>query len=89
MDRNYKQRERQMKLCRIDLYLKMNDIAKARELMKQVEDETTQDELQEERIESIPSNPQQNHARNPPMPPLNEIVVNEDVVESKLTTTQI
>lgn len=43
MDRNYRQRERQMKLSRIDLYLKMNDVAKAKELMKEVEDKTARE----------------------------------------------
>jgi hypothetical protein len=92
MDRNYRQRERQMKLSRIDLYLKMNDVAKAKELMKEVEDETAR-EQQVEQFTSITSKPQEgneiDNERNPPMPPLNEVVVGEEVVNSQLTNTQI
>jgi Predicted ATPase with chaperone activity len=96
MDRNYRQRERQMKLSRIDLYLKMNDISKARELMKEVEEETSK-EVQEEEHTNPFASAQQEVIRNvqdqsnphPPMPPLNEIVVDDNIVESQLTNTQI
>mmetsp|Transcript_7523 Transcript_7523/g.14265 ORF Transcript_7523/g.14265 Transcript_7523/m.14265 type:complete len:90 (-) Transcript_7523:454-723(-) len=89
-----------MKLSRIDLYLKMNDIAKAKELMNEVEEETAQEAQEEEHSNPMALTPQEQvgHAsssrveqqgRNQRMPPLNEIVVGEDVVESQLTTTQI
>jgi hypothetical protein len=57
LDRNYnRQRERQMKLNRIDIYLKMNDIEKAKELMKEVEEETA-NEYCREHITSFASIP--------------------------------
>jgi len=100
MDRNYRQRERQMKLSRIDLYLKMNNIAKANELMKEVEEEMTQEAQEEdcsnpmaltpqEQVGHVSSSHVEQQGRNQRMPPLNEIVVGEDVVESQLTTTQV
>jgi hypothetical protein len=82
-----------MKLSCIDLYLKMTVT------MKEVEDETVR-EQQVEQFTSIASTPQEgdekhpaspavDNERNPPMSPLNEIAVGEDVVESQLMSTQI
>jgi hypothetical protein len=98
LDRNYRQRERQMKLNWIDLYLKMNDVVKAKEPMKEVEEEKANEKCGEhitsfastlhEENKHVLSSPCLDE-RNLPMPPLNEVVVGEEVVNSHLTKTQI
>jgi hypothetical protein len=93
LDKNYGQRERQMKLKRIDLYIKLNQLEKANALMKEVEEEEERlnssmgDNVYAERTEPNESNVRQMPALPPPV---NEVIVGDGlVVESQMTGTSI
>jgi hypothetical protein len=93
LEKNYSQRERQLKLKRIDLYIKLGQMDKANALMKEVEDEEERMNRVDE--ESAPANNEEpiitgDRGRMPPLPPLNEVTVRDNqIVESQLTGTSI
>jgi len=75
LDKNYRQRERQMKLKRIVLYIKLNQMEKANELMHKVE------EQEEARINSSNvDNVMSSGLMMPPLPPMNVVIVGDGQV---------
>jgi hypothetical protein len=93
LEKKYSQRERQLKLKRIDLYIKLGQMDKANALMKEVEDEEERMNRVEEEL--APANNEEpiitgDRGRMSQLPPLNEVTVGDDqIVESQLTGTSI